>query len=199
MQTMKPQEGDRLVKDHGEEVLITPFSALHNFGPASSRDSVVFTCERPGGDPGPQTQIKTSEAVNKWIQFMTQEDRNIKHVIILMEEKELSAYEEPGLIQAYQDGGMSVHHVPYSSDKAAEKIMTILKDVETKEERVTAHCTHGMGRSGRVAAGWLVKRHGLTVDEAVEEALSTARTHGVERMGAPRQLKEWLRIQDPEL
>jgi hypothetical protein len=43
---------------------------------------------------------------------MTQEDRNIKHVMILMEEKELSAYDAPGLIQAYQDKGIIVHHVP---------------------------------------------------------------------------------------
>jgi protein-tyrosine phosphatase len=112
-----------------------------------------------------------------------------------MKEKELSAYDAPGLIQAYQDRGMIVHHLSYSSDKAAENILARLKEAETKEERVAAHCTHGIGLSGRIAAKWLVKRHGLTVDEAVEEALDTARKHGVERMGAPRQLKEWLGIQ----
>jgi protein-tyrosine phosphatase len=52
-----------------------------------------------------------------------------------------------------------------------------------------AYCTHGMGRSGRVAAGWLVHKYGLSVEEAVDEALEAARIHGVERMGSPRQLK----------
>ena len=189
-----PKPGDRVKEDHGEEVVITPPadpSEYHyNFGPASGRDEIVFTCERPGGDTK-GAMIPTTSEVSKWMTFMS--TKQISHVIILLEETELEAYEPPGLIPAYQTAGMIVHHVPYSSPNAATRILEIVEEVSQKNnKKVVAHCTHGMGRSGRVAAAWLVKKYHLTPLDAVEEALEAARTTSVERMGAPRQLQEWM-------
>ena len=189
---VQPKQGDRVVTDHGEEVVITPAAgAEYNFGPASARDNDVFTCERPGGDPVGGKKIATATVVPAWIRFIQQE-HGIKHVVVLLEPDELDVYEEPGLMQAYRAGGMTVHHIPHSSKRAAEKVWRVQKEVELSNEKVTIHCTHGMGRSGRSAALWLVKRYNLAVPEAVDEALDAARQHGVERMGAPRQLQEWL-------
>ena len=70
--------------------------------------------------------------------------------------------------------------------------MAQLRDIEASGEKVTAHCTHGMGRSGRVAAGWLVERHGLTPEQATDQTLQAAREHGVERMGAVGLLEKWM-------
>lgn len=72
--------------------------------------------------------------------------------------------------------------------------MTELEQCDARGENAVAHCTHGMGRSGRVAAGWLVHKYGQTVEAAVEETLEAARQHGVERMGSPRQLAEWMTL-----
>jgi protein-tyrosine phosphatase len=191
---LKSKPGDRVKEDHGEEVVITPPaepSEYHyNFGPASGRDEIVFTCERPGGDTK-GAMIPTTSQVSKWMAFMS--TKQISHVIILLEEPELKAYEPPGLIPAYQDAGMIVHHIPYSSPNAATRILEILEEVSQKNnKKAVAHCTHGMGRSGRVAAAWLVQKYHLTPLDAVEEALEAARTAKVERMGAPRQLQEWM-------
>ena len=188
-----PKDGDRIQEDHGERTVITPLSKdnPHNFGPASARDIVVNTCERPGGEMKGQ-KIPTTEVVQKWIQFMSLPERNIKHVIILLSVSELEAYDEPGLVTAYEAGGITVHHVPYNSEKSYRKIMSILDSVFEKGENVVAHCTHGMGRSGRITAGWLVHKYGLSIEEAVEETLQAARAHGVERMGSPRQLTDWI-------
>jgi hypothetical protein len=49
--TMKVKQGDRILEDHGEKVVLTRFKgSTHNFGPVSSRDFLVNTCERPGSD-----------------------------------------------------------------------------------------------------------------------------------------------------
>lgn len=110
-----------------------------------------------------------------------------------MEPRELDiAYEEPGLINEYERSGIKVHHIPYSSPGAAEKVYRVQQEAEVAHEKVTIHCTHGMGRSGRAAALWLVNRYGLSTIEAFEEVLETARLHGVERMGAPHLLEAWM-------
>jgi hypothetical protein len=194
---VKVSKGDRSMIDHGENVVITPLGSdiCHNFGPASARDSIVNTCERPGGETGydRSNKIPTSQAVSEWIEFMTVPERNIRHVIILLSDEELEVYDDPGLIAAYQSGGILVHHIPYASEKSYSKIMSEMDKIEQEGNgNVVVHCTHGMGRSGRVAAGWLVHRYGLSIEEAVEETLTMARQVGVERMGSPKQLAEWI-------
>lgn len=184
------------MEDHGEKTVVTPLSSdnPYNFGPASIQrnNTIVHTCERPGGDVKGANKIPTKAKVQAWKEFMTTPERNIRHVFILLGDSELEAYDPPGLIQAYQDAGIIVHHIPYSSPKSFSKIMAELDECDQKGENAVVHCTHGMGRSGRVAAGWLVHKYGLSVEQAVEEALEAARKFGVERMGSPRQLEAWM-------
>jgi protein-tyrosine phosphatase len=154
-------------------------------------------------------KIDTVKAVRDWVKFMTATERPpITDVFILLDDKELEAYNSPGLIQAYKDAGMTVHHTPYNAPKSYKTIMEQLdvvfnrssdnanadaaSVVHRRRPRAVVHCTHGMGRSGRVAAGWLVYKYGLNVDDAVDEALAAARLAGVERMGSPQQLTEWI-------
>lgn len=213
MSTEVTKTGDRIIQGEGhdgEPIIITPPSPdnPHNFGPASSRDDLVWTSQRPGGDPsGNETSrvVDTQAQVDEWVTFMTTPERNIRHVFILMSDQELQVYDSPGLIQAYQDAGMVVHHTPYAAPKSYRTIMADLDKIKNAAvdatggstiERCVAHCTHGMGRSGRVAAGWLVHNYGLTAEEAVQEALETARQFGVERMGSPRELKAWISESD---
>ena len=191
---MKVEPGDRVEFDNGENIIITPQSESnpHNFGPVSARDSTVYTCQRPGGDTS-GGEIETSEAVQNWKTFMQAPERDIKHVFILLSEEELTPYKEPGLIKAYEESrSLTVHHIPYASDQAFKKIMIELDEVHKQGEKAVIHCTHGMGRSGRVAAGWLLYKYGLPVDEAIDESLDAARKHGVQRMGTPGQLMQWI-------
>jgi protein-tyrosine phosphatase len=188
----KSEHGDRIVMDNGEQVLITAINTSpHNFGPVSNRDMTVCTCQRPGGDAGPG-RLETSLVLPEWIEYIKNQN-DVTNVIILMSENELQEAYEGSLIHAYENAGMTqVYHVPMSSPGAHDKIMTILNDVERRGERVTAHCTHGMGRSGRVAAAWLVHRYNLSLEQATMEVLEMARKNGVERMGAPWRLQAWI-------
>jgi len=173
-------------------VVITPRDpkTQHNFGPASSRDDILYTSERPGGDPGEDgTEISTS-LVQEWINFM--KTKGVQHVLVLLDDNELDIYQSPGLLTLYQQNGLTVHRNPMGVHGAAERAIQTIRDVEAAKEKIVAHCTHGMGRSGRIAAGWLSIRYGLSTKDATNEALDSARKNGMQRMGHQKALEAWL-------
>lgn len=189
----------QLNDDSGKnDVIITDRSpnTLYNFGPASPKDETLFTCERPGGDPASQSNNNLqnvripTEAVKDWIKFM--KSRQITHVVVLLDDNELECYESPGLLDLYKQEGLNVHRAPMAESGAWKQVFDIVSQVESVGGKAVAHCTHGMGRSGRVAAGWLVMKYGLSPEEATRIAIETARSHGMERMGNVAALKKWL-------
>jgi len=67
----------------------------------------------------------------------------------------------------------------------------IIRDVEKKcEGNIVAHWTHKMGRSGRVAASWLIEECGLSPFEATNEVMILARKMCMEILAAPYLLQE---------
>jgi len=218
--TITSKEGDTVTQENGETIVITPPSTDHNFnfGPASLKDVLVYTCERPGGDPNLHhhdndtndnddsktipKKISTMKAVAEWMDFMTHLDRQIQHVIILLSNEELDeGYDPPGLIPAYEDVSTKlkdekgiefhIHHVHFTPS-SHEETMLKLDSIIERNEKVVVHCTHGMGRSGRVAAAWLVHKYGVAEEEATEIVLNVAREHSVQRMGAVEKLQKWI-------
>lgn len=166
-------------------------NTLHNFGPASHRDSVLFTSERPGGDPQSGVAVISASTVQEWIDFM--KGKGITDVLVLLDNNELEIYESPGLLAIYEKEGLTAHRAPMGEAGACERVMRIIRNVQKKSQgKIVAHCTHGMGRSGRVAAGWLAKEYGLSPIEATDEAMALAREKGMERLGAPHLLEKWL-------
>lgn len=165
---------------------------VHNFGPASTRDEIVHTSERPGGDPQGATAQIFMNQVQGSIDFML--SQNIQQVMVLLEDNELDIYEAPGLLAKYQQNNLQVHRNPMTVVGSAANAQRILVAAAECNEKIVCHCTHGMGRSGRIAAGWLVMKYGLSPEAATKEALATARTHGMERMGDVDALTEWLTL-----
>lgn len=187
----------------------TPSTDLpYNFGLASSRDSVLYTCQRPGGDPthptngGSNTQtqrhVSGSQKISldgetaEQVKFMRL--RGIQNVLILLEDIELEDYETPdGLLRLYESFGIRIYRQPTKEPGASKRILDILLEVESRNERIAAHCTHGMGRSGRVAAFWVASRYDQTPEEGTAEVMEFARANGIERMGDVENLKAWMR------
>jgi protein-tyrosine phosphatase len=185
---------------------------LFNFGPASDRDTVLYTAERPGGDH------PSLHAIKPWINFV--KTKGITDVLVLLDDNELEQYENsvddkdkesivhdeddhnrvgdgsPSLLAMYEQHGLTVHRVaPMSGVGACTAVQAIVQKIMKQQEqkkKIVAHCTHGYGRSGRVAAGWLVMQYGLSPDKATEEVMATAQKYGVERLGDTTKLKEWL-------
>lgn len=83
---------------------------------------------------------------------------------------------------------------PMQVPGAAQKIFQIIRQAQEQNEKVVVHCTGGVGRAGRVAAGWLVTRYGMTPQEATKEVMETAESLGIRRKGSAEQLEEWLRM-----
>ncbi len=128
--------------------------------------------------------------MTEWTSFM--KDKNIKHILMLLDDNELDDYPEPGLVKLYEHAGFRVHHEPLLVAGAPNRIFDIIQQAESNGERVVAHCTHGMGRSGRVSAAWLVNRYGLSPEEATNEVMEQAETASLVRLGNPTKLCEWL-------
>jgi len=133
-----------------------PKPAVFNFGAASSRDEILFTAERPG-NPATKTGLADMDQVHEWISFMTHE-QGIRNVIALLDENEFSAYGEPGLLQLYEEAGLRCLVQPMRGENACKNIIDFVRQAEAANEKVVAHCTGGIGRAGRIAACWLMKR-----------------------------------------
>ena len=163
---------------------ITPF----NFGPASLRDQTLYTSERPGADDKNNQPGGTPAAeIQLWVDFMKQQ--GVKHVITLLEAEELSWYDPP-IFETYEREGFTFTHAPFGAEDARARVLAAIRVAEAAGEKIVAHCTHGFGRSGCVAAAWLVDRYDLTLIEATQEAVETAHGLSVERQGeVPRLTK----------
>jgi hypothetical protein len=162
-------------------------STLHNFGPASSRDTILYTAERPGNPPGKNDPVP-DEKVHEYITFM--KEQGVGRVLLLLDANEMAIYSD--LLAMYKAGGLEYNVQSMNEEGAAQKLMAILMASEEQGERVCAHCTGGIGRSGRIAAAWLVERYDLTPAVATEEVLAQAAASGVTRKGDASALSEWL-------
>jgi hypothetical protein len=118
--------------------------------------------------------------------------KGIDQVLILLDDNELECYEDPGLLELYEKYGFTVHRNPMGEMGASTRAMETIRNCQTNGKKVVAHCTHGQGRAGRVAAAWLAHKYDLSPEEATKEALATASNLGVTRLGSPTKLKTWL-------
>jgi protein tyrosine phosphatase (PTP) superfamily phosphohydrolase (DUF442 family) len=161
-------------------------NAQHNFGAISHREDTLFTAERPGH---PGTGGVSTEIVEDWIQFII--SKGIRHVLIIMEDDEFGVY-EIDLKAFYENNGLTVHHIPYSSCDSYGNIMALIQDLDTQGEKVVSHCTGGKGRCGRVACAWLCKKWSLSPLEASQEFIDQAVENGLYRLGDVQKLKDWI-------
>ena len=169
--------------------------APFNFGPASSRDSIVYTCERPGmshatnADGSGELGSIPEASVKQWVEFM--KENKVKRVLTLLDPNEIELYERP-LESIYKKHGFAFAHVPMGEPGAVDRVTAALEEASLANERIIAHCTHGMGRSGRVSAAWLVHRYGLSAEEATKEAMATAERSSIVRLGSAEKLSAWM-------
>lgn len=166
------------------------YHATYNFGPASSRDSIVYSAERPGNDPDSKTTRVNNEQVMDWINFM--KNQGVTNVIVLLDDNEFDIYDYPGLLDIYKQQGISYIWQSMDEPNASKKIYSFVNNVKKMGGKVVTHCTGGIGRCGRVAAGWLVCEYGLSPEQATKETLLHAQISGVTRGGDAKKLQAWL-------
>ena len=168
--------------------LASAVKQTHNFGPVSARDEIVYTACRPG-DPLGKTDPISDDAVQDWISFMKQ--KGISKVISLLDDNEYTNYDTDLCVQ-FENAGFSCLCQAMRAEGASENINQYIEESFNNNEKVVAHCTGGVGRAGRVAAGWLVHKYGLTPTEATSETLAEAEKSAINRKGDVDALTDWL-------
>jgi protein tyrosine phosphatase (PTP) superfamily phosphohydrolase (DUF442 family) len=159
--------------------------APHNFGCISYREKTLHTAERPGH----YIQKFHSSIIEDWVQHV--KNKGIHHVLIIMDDNEFDVY-DVDLKEFYSQAGLIVHYIPFNSNNSYDKIMTLLNELDTRGEKVVAHCSGGKGRCGRVACAWLCKKWCLTPLEASQEFIDQAVENGLYRLGDVEKLKKWI-------
>ena len=137
------------------------------------------------GEPG----YISETSVEEWISFM--KENKVKRVLTLLDPNEIELYEQP-LESIYKRHGFAFAHVPMGKPGVVDRVMAALEEALQANERIIAHCTHGMGRSGRVSAAWLVHKYGLSAEEATEEVMATAEISNIVRLGSAEKLSAWM-------
>jgi len=185
-----PIEVQRIVLTENEPVITSRrLKALHNFGPVSYRENTFFTAERPGhhGKEFPTT------IVEDWAQFMM--NKGIRNVLIIMEDEEFGVY-EVDLKEFYEKNGLTVYHIPFSSPDSYQKTMKLIRELDSRGEKVVSHCTGGKGRCGRVACAWLCQKWNISPLQASQEFIDQATEEGLYRLGDVQKLKKWIGYSD---
>lgn len=137
------------------------------FSAASEQEPYVFGARRPGFlFPRVPSQI-----VHSWIAFM--QAQGITRVLCLLPDHQLKAYDD--LLGTYRQafGEQNVLWVPIDDFHLAEEaqlidqILPFFVEAERQQEKVVAHCSGGVGRTGHVLAAWLVSGRGMSNEEAI--------------------------------
>jgi hypothetical protein len=140
--------------------------------------------------------------------------QGITSVVGLLEDQEVAKYYERPPVEVLTELGLHAVNVPIvnpdagggsgdqSNPPAAAAVPTPAEAFERIEKefaaaeaaggKVATHCWGGAGRTGKVLAAWLVKRHGLGVEEAAALVESTAKTLGTKRRVNQEQVKQLL-------
>jgi len=181
---------ERILLNENEPVITTRrLKALHNFGPVSYREQTLFTAERPGHH---LKEFPTS-IVEDWAQFIM--NKGIRNVLIIMEDHEFEVY-DVDLIDFYEKNGLAVYHIPFSSPDSHQKTMNLIRELDSKGEKIVAHCTGGKGRCGRVACAWLCQKWNISPLQASQELIDQATERGLYRLGDVQKLKKWIGYRD---
>jgi protein-tyrosine phosphatase len=131
------------------------------FGPASSRDNIVFGAEKPGHD------------VQAWITFMRRQ--GIERVCCLLEKETFSGeYNKAFGKENVKVAPIEDYHYS-TSENLTQVIIPFLSDSYKKDKPVVVHCFAGNGRTGHVLAAWLCFKYQLNPVEAISAIEKTGR------------------------
>ncbi|KAG7466160.1 hypothetical protein MATL_G00161850 [Megalops atlanticus] len=102
------------------------------------------------------------------------QDQGVQDVFVFCTRGELHKYRVPCLLDAYQQQGFRVHHLPFPDGGIPElaqccQILDELQHCLENNRKTVIHCYGGLGRSGLMAACLLLKLSvTMTPDKAID-------------------------------
>jgi len=121
--------------------------------------------------------------------------RRVKLVVTLLDSNEIEDLEIISFSKLLMDNGFNWIHCPIrdrSTCNDQKKIRTLLEDIKEvlkQNDSVLIHCHAGLGRTGLLAATFLVSM-GLTADSAIKTIRKT-RPGSIETIEQERYIEEW--------
>ncbi len=102
-------------------------------------------------------------------------EQGVSHVLTLLSHDEFARYGVEDLLKSFKDHGLVTRHLPIKdqsvcSEEAMEEVVAWLNAALEDGAGILVHCVGGLGRSGLVAASYLVRK-----GFKPEDAISTVR------------------------
>ncbi|WP_281283052.1 dual specificity protein phosphatase family protein [Leptospira fletcheri] len=125
----------------------------------------------------------------------TVREEGMNRIVSLLTENEYSEYGVPDIKAEYQREGFDPIFFPIMDQrapadrKALESLLDLMDSELGRGRNILIHCVGGLGRSGTVAAAYLIRREGY----GVEEAIRVVREARSERAIESREQEEFLR------
>jgi|JI9StandDraft_1071089.scaffolds.fasta_scaffold00269_36 protein-tyrosine phosphatase/nicotinamidase-related amidase len=121
---------------------------------------------------------------------------DIKAVVSLITELEYEEYGVQRLKSAYADAGLATCYFPIIDQgipdyATMDKNLNWMHEILSKNQNVLIHCVGGLGRSGTVAACYLVKYYGLSAKEAIARVRKYRSLRAVESIEQERFIEEF--------
>lgn len=122
----------------------------------------------------------------------------VTHVVPLITDEEFAEYGVDGLLNAYRQAGLAMHRLPMLDQGVCSlremRAMTGWLHARCDEgANVVVHCVGGLGRSGVVAACFLVSRN-LDADTAIDEVRRTRSPRAVETAAQEAFVRDFARL-----
>lgn len=168
------------------------FLARHRFDAASDRETIVFGSSRPGY---PSNEVPR-ETVAEWIKNL--QDASLKRILCLLDERQLSYYEDLAGDYRRGFGASKVLMAPVPDYQLAtcelmdQTILPFLFQADKAHEACLVHCSGGYGRTGHVLAAWLVAGRGMTPEAAILQVKRHGRSPAEALNGNEAELARWL-------
>lgn len=128
-------------------------------------------------------------AVNEWVEHM--KVKGVTRAMSLLSPEELTFYASP-LPEQYNKAFNDSIIIDMKAAGAHEKAMAFLEAADEAGEKVVLHCSGGQGRTGLILAAWLVKKHGMSPEQAVSEMMAYAEENRVSRADISAKLPAFI-------
>lgn len=111
--------------------------------------------------------------------------QKVESIICLLTDYEFELYGVPNLLDAYQKAGFTVLHSPIVDQSVPsfaqiDQILNYIDSQLSNNKHLLIHCVGGLGRSGTIAACYLIGREGFSVEQALQTVRSSRSPRSIE-------------------
>jgi protein-tyrosine phosphatase len=117
-------------------------------------------------------------------------EQGVSHVVCLLSHEEFQRYGVDRMLAEYRNANIELYHLPIIDQQATavEQIDKVINWIDTalkSHARIMVHCVGGLGRSGMVAACYLVSQ-GMGANEAIKLVRTVRSSRAIETVEQER-------------